>query len=239
MSKNNSRSSGTNPRNRGTNPRALGTNPKNLGTNPRALGTNPRAQNQKASATFSALSAVKAWLYAETLATIPEFPRMDNCVKATADDLQWLCETEVHAEWLVNELRRTWTRWEGTAAMIAVYRARFPRKTSEPTPAVEKYRVECHRCNDTGFIRHGEFHYELCTCPMGQYEEVQALAEILNSRRHTLRAPGNKLPPLPAVPPAPEPERCEKCSGTGYTAHGYCDCVMGLDLMRVEGVRLQ
>ena len=34
-------------------------------------------------------------------------------------------------------------------------------------------------------------------------------------------------------------ERCEKCSGTGYTAHGYCDCVMGLDLMRVEGVRLQ
>jgi hypothetical protein len=203
------------------------------------------------------LSPQVALELAETLTTIEDFPRFQPAIQATAEDLMNLCRDEYQARWLVTTLRRTWTRWQGTEAMIAVYRENWePRKIVPPPPnqAIdwEKIRIECEKCGDTGVIHYAGA-YSWCTCHQAEalHKELPDWLEFLSrppsrpAGRNTRapiaepQDPMDPTTPLPGPPaaappePAPPAPRCEHCQGTGYTIADFCECTMGRDLRRV------
>jgi hypothetical protein len=92
---------------------------------------------------------------AKTLKTIPGFSWDEENINATAGDLVAWCvgaivnnelwPAEAQARWLVNEARRTWEKWMGTAGMYSLFRAKFsPPPEQRPFDAdlTEKQKAE-------------------------------------------------------------------------------------------------
>jgi len=78
----------------------------------------------------------QALAFARTLTLIPDFPRFEEALMATAEDLVNWCKgafiegivwaPESQAAWLVREARRKMTKWTGTAELLAIFHQKFP-----------------------------------------------------------------------------------------------------------------
>lgn len=176
---------------------------------------------------------------AETLTSIPDFPRFQSVIDATAADLLELCQDEERAQWLVTSLRRQWDSWKGTEAMFSFFHANWnPRPDLKPSNHVIDYGAKpailCAHCLDSGVIKLVDG-YHWCTCEQASLmkQEDPGWLDLLN---RPIVKPGIALvipkisgPEIPAVPEVVEP-RCERCNGTGYASSDFCDCQMGKDL---------
>ncbi len=128
----------------------------------------------------SILSYEAALAYARRLKLIPGFPYDEEAVKASAEDLQRWCRgarlglttysPEQQAYWLVNEAREQWTEWLGTAALLALFRAKFvpPVPASNEAKSLGPKRpVLCRKCKDSSYV--GAPHAQAyCDCEAGQ-----------------------------------------------------------------------
>lgn len=132
------------------------------------------------------LNTDKALELARRLTVVADFPTYSEAIDAVAEDLVVLTENspdsdiaEARARWLVTEIRRTWTRWSGTADLYTLYRKRFnpPREIkledneAKDYDARKKPPIQCHVCNDTGvFKQEGRASlepYQWCECETG------------------------------------------------------------------------
>lgn len=206
------------------------------------------------------LNAKLATRMAHRLTTIEDFPRFDEAIAETAHDLVELWSTtpdrlaEQQAEELVRHMRHKWPKWEGTAAMIELYRKKFAPElpaSNEAKPLGERPAIDCSFCQDTGVVRAQDNPQAVawCICPTAERVKRDWPEFLSLSAGKTFSAA--KLPYLPPVDPVAldkirkqmeqtEPtqvDRCEFCNGVGYKigSNEFCSCPMGRDLARVEG----
>jgi hypothetical protein len=89
------------------------------------------------------------------------------CTGAVVDNRVW--PPEAQARRLVNEARETWEKWAGTAALKALFDAKF-RNKKPPANGFqdpgEEPPIECVNCTDTGIVRFRGRH-QYCDCDLG------------------------------------------------------------------------
>lgn len=127
------------------------------------------------------LNSQKALELARRLTPVADFPTYSEAIEAVAEDLVYLTESapdadiaEARARWVVEEIRRTWPRWSGSADFIQFYRKRFD-PAPQPGNAAKDYgakpKTQCKSCNDTGVFRPGgrdsKEPFQWCECQAG------------------------------------------------------------------------
>jgi hypothetical protein len=138
------------------------------------------------------LSFEAALAFAQSLATIPDFPRYEAAVHATAEDLGRWCKgavvngvglnPEEQAALLVNEARENWYQWQGTAALRALFRSKFERPNRPELMVLdfgEKPPIDCNVCNDNGYYQAADGKYQFCECPAG-LEMTKSMPDFLH-----------------------------------------------------------
>lgn len=144
-----------------------------------------------------------------SLTAVKEFPRNQEAIDAVAEDfidLTLQCEdieAEKRCRWLVEQIRRTWDEWTGTADLIRLYRTRWPEQRelkpedNEVKNYGEKPPIQCQVCNDTGVFKPGgpksaEL-YRWCECEQGPrlHFELPGWLDTVNAEVE-----------MPAKPPA-------------------------------------
>ena len=118
---------------------------------------------------------------AKTLKLIPSFPWDEEALEETAADLARWCTgaiidnrvwpAEAQARAIVEEARLTWPKWQGTAALYAIYCVLFPPAPKPPRyPVFEGYEkppIKCGTCKDTGIVKDDRGVRAYCDCDMG------------------------------------------------------------------------
>jgi len=190
------------------------------------------------------LNLDKALELARRLTVLADFPTYAEAIEATAEDLVYLTDNapdpdvaEARARWLVNEIRRTWPRWSGTADLITLYRKRFspPREIqSEDNEAKNfgpKSPIACTLCNDTGVFRPGgresKEPYQWCECDAGitLHFDLPDWLSIVNGRAPVLvPVATSKRIALDPIHPATEKElekqaECPACTAERRHTH--------------------
>jgi hypothetical protein len=114
---------------------------------------------------------------ARSLTSIPEFPRFEDAITATAFDLIDWCKgdfidnvtwsPERQAAWVVQEARLNWKKWTGTADFRALFLGKFPTEV-EPGNAFHPLGTppppQCSKCRDFGTVRLPSGLSEWCVC---------------------------------------------------------------------------
>lgn len=115
------------------------------------------------------------------LATIDDFPRYDEAIDATADDLVRWCKGGTfegrewipiaQARWLVDEARHRWDKWPGTFHLLALFRTKFD-TTPPPSNAAQELGPvplpACGKCNDSGTVKGPAGRHVFCNCDQGR-----------------------------------------------------------------------
>jgi len=119
---------------------------------------------------------------ARTLKAIPGFAWDDENISATAMALmRWCKDTYVggfphtaheKAVQVTQEALDNWTKWQGTAALYALYKARYtvsldPARVVWNPGASTPAPVACVKCNDFGTARREDGWSEWCDCETG------------------------------------------------------------------------
>jgi hypothetical protein len=123
------------------------------------------------------LAFEKAMAMARSLTTIEGFPRFEDAILATANDLMDWCRgaiiegrpwsAERQAAWLVAEARLNWRKWTGTGDFLALFCTKFPLKIEAGNEFHQlglKPPVNCPHCNDNGTVRRKDGWSEWCYC---------------------------------------------------------------------------
>jgi hypothetical protein len=200
------------------------------------------------------LETNKALSFARSLTTVPDFPRIDEAILQTREDLQGLVKhlpdelAQARIEWLVRKIRHCWDSWPehgGTSGMIALYHREFdaPQHPNGFRQYEKPAAVECEFCQDTGIVRVGNDPETAAWCICTQAKTLQETwpeyLELVRAgnpiRPHVVRSETIRPEVEQAVRSAiPNFERCPQCNGTGIADGQYCDCELGKDLRRVE-----
>jgi|HubBroStandDraft_4_1064222.scaffolds.fasta_scaffold02568_9 hypothetical protein len=123
---------------------------------------------------------------AKTLKLIPGFPWDEEALEEAASDLGRWCTgaiidnrvwpAEAQARAIVQEARLTWEKWQGMAALYAIFRAMFetaPPKLRFPVfEGLQKPPIECRRCEDTGTVTDSRGAIVYCGCDQGEAMEA-------------------------------------------------------------------
>jgi hypothetical protein len=196
------------------------------------------------------LPTEQALRFARRLMTVPDFPRSDEAVLATSEDLQDLV-TDLpediavkQIEWLTQHIRHSWQSWTengGTAIMLALYHREFDppaRASNEVQDWGTRPPVDCVFCEDAGIVRPVYAEAEAaawCICEHAIWLK-QTWPEYLQLIRSGNK-PSAKILPIRrnvvlSEPISPEfeqavrtaipqhVERCPKCNGTGIVISG-------------------
>ena len=107
---------------------------------------------------------------AEKLATIPDCPRGDTALDLLAEDLAENCRDESEMNLVVQEARRTWKKWQGTAGLVEIIEAKRRKTVLPPEREVidlgPRPKINCRTCHDFGwFTKEGE--HVFCDCAAG------------------------------------------------------------------------
>ena len=90
---------------------------------------------------------------ATRLSTIDGFPRFEAAIIATAEDLGRWCKgafvggrivtAEAQADWLVTEAREKWETWQGTKALLTLFRSKYTPEVKPGNGFVDYANMPC------------------------------------------------------------------------------------------------
>jgi hypothetical protein len=121
---------------------------------------------------------------AEKCTTIPECPRSDSAIRAIADDLAEFCRDLDEALSLVNEARRTWDKWQGSAGLKKLLEDnRSPRPELQTYNLGPKPTIRCDKCHDWGTVDDANGENQYCDCPAAEYPRSIRLIERFKAAR--------------------------------------------------------
>lgn len=186
------------------------------------------------------LNTEDALRFAMRLQTVKDFPRNDEALLATQEDLQELVKNVPdkaayeRIDWLVHHIRHKWDEgWNqagGTAAMIELYCREFlslPQVPSLEEQFGPKPELDCGMCRDTAVVQDSATgQYSWCTCEFAE-QQKRNYPDFLKLCQPRQASKVLTMPPAPKV----EKWRCVDCHDTGvirlageFDGYEWCSC---------------
>jgi hypothetical protein len=157
---------------------------------------------------MQSLDPEKAYSIAGRLTTIPDFPRNEEAIEATAEDLIRWCRgsnegerewsPEAQAIWTVEKARESWNSWIGSAALKSIFDSKFVILPTQPLNLGERPPIDCRRCGDTGVVQNATGRYEWCGCDQADRMRVELPDWLQFMNREKPKRTVKPLSPWPA-----------------------------------------
>lgn len=194
------------------------------------------------------ISTEAAMQAARSLAVMAYFPADEIAVTQITDEILGLCQTLDQAHWLIKKMLRTYTTWPGLRELRACFCSKFrPADGFEVASSVYLEGVPSDSEQLPAWALPPPEYLQLAA---PDQEPPSSALEIELIRRYRRRMPGEPSPftnpesgvsetraPIQIIRNRPAILRECGCDGSGVkpgTSSGYCDCLMGVELRRVE-----